>query len=279
MLEVPDRHDPPVAASPDHRAARWRPSPNFGTRYDGKTINSIVLHYTGMSDGAAAEDWLCAAESGVSSHYLVHEDGAVVQMVREVDRAWHAGIGCWHGESDMNSVSVGIEIVNRGHLEWGEGEPNGPLPPFPAAQIDAVIALCLDVMARRGIPAGRVLGHSDLAPHRKRDPGEAFPWARLCEQGIGLCVEAERIVPGRSLRSGDAGADVTAFQVMLAKVGFAVEPSGDYCRHTEMTARAFQRHWRPERVDGVADMSTLETLRRLAEVVDSEKSVAAPPRR
>ena len=279
MLNAPARDEAPSEIRVEHPGARWRASPNFGTRYDGKTIDSIVLHYTGMTDGAGAEDWLCAEESGVSSHYLVHEDGSVVQMVREIDRAWHAGIGCWHGERDMNSVSVGIEIVNRGHLDWGDGEPDAPLPPFPDMQIEAVVRLCHDVMRRRGIAASRVLGHSDLAPHRKRDPGEAFPWARLCEEGIGLCVEAEPIAGGPFFGRGDAGAPVRAYKAMLAFVGFDIEPTPEFCERTEMTTRAFQRHWRPERVDGVADMSTITPLNRLAREVDSEESVAATPRR
>ena len=247
-------------ARTDFAEATWRPSPNFGTRYDGKTIDSIVLHYTGMRNGPAAEDWLCDPASGVSSHYLVHEDGRAVQMVREVDRAWHAGIGCWHGERDMNSVSVGIEIVNRGHLDGAEGDE---LDPFPDAQIETVIALCEDVVRRWTIDPNRVLGHSDLAPHRKRDPGEAFPWGRLCEHGIGPCVDPEPIGGGRFLQRGEAGEPVAALQAMLAMLGFEIEPTGRFCEHTEVTVRAFQRHWRPERIDGVADASTVTTLHRL----------------
>ena len=270
MLQVVGRGDVAV----DFAGARWRPSPNFGTRYSGKTIDSIVLHYTGMADGPGAEDWLTNPEARVSSHYLVHEDGEVVQMVREVDRAWHAGIGCWHGERDMNSVSVGIEIVNRGHLSWGEGEADGPLDPFPDAQIEAVIALCLDVIGRHGIEPTRVLGHSDLAPHRKRDPGEAFPWTRLCEARIGLCVEPSPVGGGRFFTLGDTGQPVAALQSMLALLGFEIEPSGLFDHHMAMTVKAFQRHWRPALVDGVADVSTIETLHRLLQAAESEKSVA-----
>ena len=250
-------------ARTDFAEATWRPSPNFGTRYEGKTIDSIVLHYTGMADGQGAEDWLCDPQSGVSSHYIVHEDGRAVQMVREVDRAWHAGIGCWHGERDMNSVSVGIEIVNRGHRDWSDGEESGPLDPFPDAQIDTVIALCRDVIDRWRIDRNRVLGHSDLAPHRKRDPGEAFPWERLCDAGIGPCVEAEPIAGGRYMQRGERGQAVAALQSMLALLGFEIEPTGEFCEHTEVTVRAFQRHWRQELVDGVADASTVTTLHRL----------------
>ena len=255
---------PPVVSEVvDHAQAAWRASPNFGTRYDGKTIHSIVLHYTGMEDGQGAEDWLCDPASGVSSHYIVHEDGRVVQMVRETDRAWHAGIGSWHGECDMNSVSVGIEIVNRGHASWAEGAEEGPLDPYPDAQIGSVIALCRDVIDRRDLDPANVLGHSDLAPHRKRDPGEAFPWGRLCEEGIGPCVEPAPLGGGRFMQRGDGGEPVAALQAMLAVLGFAIEPTGEYCEHTEVTVRAFQRHWRQSLVDGIADASTVDTLHRL----------------
>ena len=253
----------PELARTDFAGARWRASPNFGARYDGKAIDAIVLHYTGMEDGRGAEDWLCDPGSGVSAHYLVHEDGAVVQMVREVDRAWHAGIGCWHGERDMNSVSIGIEIVNAGHRHWGPEDTDAPLDPFPEPQVEAVVALCLDAMRRHDIASSRVLGHSDLAPHRKRDPGEAFPWSRLCEAGIGPCVEPTPIAGGRFLQRGETGQPVAALQAMLATLGFDIEPTGDYCEHTEVTVRAFQRHWRPGLVDGIADASTIDTLYRL----------------
>ena len=263
MSPLPSLRRPASSGTTDFGAAAWRPSPNFGTRCDGKTIHSIVLHYTGMDSGEGAEDWLCDPASGVSSHYLVHEDGRVVQMVREVDRAWHAGIGSWHGERDMNSVSVGIEIVNRGHVDWDEQGTDGPLDPYPDEQIESVIALCRDVIDRHSLDPANVLGHSDLAPHRKRDPGEAFPWDRLCEAGIGPCVEPSPIGGGRFLQRGDSGEPVAAMQSMLALLGFAIEPTGLYCEHTEVTVRAFQRHWRRELVDGVADASTIDTLHRL----------------
>ena len=254
-----------VPAASEHPGARWRPSPNYGTRYHGKTIDAIVLHYTGMQNGEGAEDWLCDPTSGVSSHYLVHEDGEIVQMVREIDRAWHAGIGCWHGERDMNSVSIGIEIVNAGHRDWDDDADTGPLPAFPKEQIASVIALCLGAMRRWSIAGDRVLGHSDLAPHRKRDPGEAFPWDQLCDEGIGICIDPTPVGEGEQL-------PVMTMQTMLRDIGFDIAPSGEFCPHTEMTVRAFQRHWRRERVDGVADGSTCDTIRRLhAECAGSQR--------
>ena len=155
----------------DHRSALVRPSPNFGERKDGKKVTAIILHYTGMPDGKGAEDWLCNSDSEVSSHYLVHEDGRIVQMVAEADRAWHAGKSYWHGERDLNSVSVGIEIVNPGHILGYR--------PFPAKQISAVIRLCRGIALRHGVTPAMVLAHSDIAPGRKTDPGPYFSWGRL----------------------------------------------------------------------------------------------------
>ena len=263
MLDTVQDAAPLPPVTPDHDGAAWRASPNFGHRHDGRAIDAIVLHYTGMSTGEAAEDWLCDPASSVSSHYIVHEDGRTVQMVREADRAWHAGVGCWHGERDMNSVSVGVEIVNRGHCDWPADATSGPLEPFPDAQIAAVILLCRSIMGRHAVPPERVVGHSDLAPHRKRDPGEAFPWPLLAAAGIGRMVAPVPIAGGRFLASGDAGEPVAALQAMLAMLGFECEPTGTYCERTEIVVRAFQRHWRPARIDGVADVSTIQTLHAL----------------
>jgi len=154
----------------------WCPSPNFGERKSA--IDMLLIHYTGMHSGQAAVNWLCAPESGVSCHYLVDVDGAITQMVCESKRAWHAGKSCWQGVEDINSCSVGIEIQNAG--------PLADFPEFPLAQIDAVIVLSKDIISRHGILAERVLGHSDVAPGRKIDPGEKFPWARLADHGVGL---------------------------------------------------------------------------------------------
>ena len=215
----------------------------------------IVLHYTGMATGAGAEAWLCDPASEVSSHYLVHEDGRIVQMVRESDRAWHAGKGSWFGRADINSCSVGIEIVNPGHTLG--------YPGFPRGQIDAVIGLCKGIIGRHPIPAQRVLAHSDVAPGRKIDPGEKFPWQVLFAAGVGHMVTAAPIRRGAVLKAGDAGAEVEVLQSMLALYGYGVEISGVFDRQTEIVVEAFQRHFRPRLVDGVADGSTIRTLQRL----------------
>ncbi|ODT07010.1 MAG: N-acetylmuramoyl-L-alanine amidase [Mesorhizobium sp. SCN 65-20] len=240
---------------PDHPHADVRVSPNFGPRREGMKPDMIVLHYTGMETGDGAEAWLCNPASEVSSHYLVHEDGRIVQMVREGDRAWHAGKSSWGGQSDINSCSVGIEIVNPGHA-FG-------YPPFPERQIDAVIALCRGIIGRHSIAAERVLAHSDVALGRKIDPGEKFPWRNLHEAGVGHWVAPSPRNGRQALRSGDAGSAVEELQSMLALYGYGVEITGQYDAQTETTVQAFQRHFRSRCVDGVADSSTLSTLRRL----------------
>jgi N-acetylmuramoyl-L-alanine amidase len=241
--------------APDFAGGEVRVSPNFGPRRDEQRPDCLILHYTGMETGDAAEAWLCTPASEVSSHYLVHEDGRVVQMVRESDRAWHAGRGSWRGRSDVNSFSIGIEIVNPG--------PLGGFPPFPEAQIDMVALLCRDICARHGIPPHRVLAHSDIAPGRKSDPGERFPWAMLATQGVGHFVEPAPIQGGRFLAPGETGQPVEALQSMLSLYGYGLEINGLFDEETRISVEAFQRHFRPARVDGIADRSTIETLHRL----------------
>lgn len=241
--------------APDQPGAEIRVSPNFGPRRGTDAPDMIVLHYTGMETGAGAEAWLCDPASEVSSHYIVHEDGRVVQMVRESDRAWHAGKSSWQGVADINSCSIGIEIVNRGHVLGYHA--------FPRRQVEAVIALCLGICARHSVAPERVLAHSDVAPGRKIDPGEKFPWGALAEAGVGHFVAAAPIRRGRVIGHGDAGAEVEELQSMLALYGYGVEISGRFDRQTQTVVAAFQRHFRPRRVDGMADGSTVRTLRRL----------------
>lgn len=236
----------------EHAGAEVRVSPNFGPRRDGMRPDMIVLHYTGMQSGEAAEMWLCNPESEVSSHYIVHEDGRIVQMVRETDRAWHAGRSSWRGVTDINSCSIGIEICNPGH-EFG-------YPDFCAPQIEAVIALCAGISMRHGVAPERVLAHSDVAPGRKRDPGEKFPWAALHAAGIGHLVPPAPVRGGRFLTAGESGEPVEALQSMLALYGYGLEITGFFDAATQAVVEAFQRHFRPALVDGVADRSTIETL-------------------
>ena len=244
-----------MSFEPDYRNARVRPSPNFGERRDCIKPDTIILHYTGMATAQGAEDWLCDTRSQVSSHYLVYEDGAVVQMVPEKARAWHAGKSYWHGETDMNSRSVGIEIANPGH-DLGYSD-------FPDVQIDAVIDLCRDIIARWSIRVERVLAHSDIAPSRKIDPGEKFPWRRLAEAGVCFYVEPGTCAGGKVLSFGDEGGAVAQFQSGLTRVGYGISVTGTYDAETVTVVKAFQRRFRPDRVDGVADAATQDTLLRV----------------
>lgn len=236
-------------------AADCVPSPNHTARRLGSDPEMLVLHYTGMGGGEAAVRWLCDPSSGVSCHYLVHEDGRVVQMVPEDRRAWHAGAGSWRGLDDINSRSIGVEIVNPGH-EHGYCD-------FPPEQIAAVVDLCLECIGRWPIRPEFVLAHSDVAPERKADPGEKFPWDQLFAKGIGHYVEPSPLEGGRFLSEGDEGEPVAAFQSMLSAYGYGVPVHGRFDEATRFATVAFQRHFRPERVDAVADVSTIKTLHRL----------------
>ena len=225
------------------------PSPNFDSRTAPPSV--LVLHYTGMKTGREALDRLRDPAAKVSSHYLVEEDGRVFRLVAEERRAWHAGASYWRGRRNLNGESIGIEIVNPGH-EWG-------YRPFPEAQIAAVIALVADIRTRWDIEDRDIVGHSDVAPDRKDDPGELFPWKRLAEAGHGLWAEWPP-APGASIGEGEEGAAVFALQAGLTRLGFDLPPSGRFDAATTVAMRAFQRHWRPERVDGIADGETRARL-------------------
>ncbi|GJE25230.1 N-acetylmuramoyl-L-alanine amidase [Methylobacterium organophilum] len=235
-------------------AEKVLPSPNHGER-SGTAPDMLILHYTGMENAALALARLRDPAAEVSAHYLVYEDGRAVQLVPEARRAWHAGRAVWMGETDINSRSIGVEIVHPGH--------DGGLPPYPEAQIAGVIALCRDIVARWRIPAARVLAHSDVAPERKEDPGENFPWDRLAAAGIGHHVPPCPIRDGRFLSRGESGQPVEALQAMLALYGYDQPVTGLFEARTEAVVTAFQRHFRQARVDGVADSSTITTLRDL----------------
>ena len=212
------------------------PSPNFNDRL--LPIGMVVLHYTGMTSGAAAIDWLANPQSGVSAHYVVAEDGQVLQMVDESKRAWHAGRSWWRGVTDVNSASIGIEIVNPGH-EFG-------YVPFPAAQMEAVHALVAEITTRHAILPANVVGHSDIAPTRKEDPGELFDWPRLARAGLAAtsrpCMDPNWSDPG--------------FMAALGRYGY------DIFAPTEAVI-AFQRHHRPAKFVGVIDAETRTILRGL----------------
>jgi N-acetylmuramoyl-L-alanine amidase len=239
--------------TPDFAPARVVASPNHDERKSA--IDILLLHYTGMKSGEAACARLCDPIPKVSAHYLVYEDGRVDQLVPEARRAWHAGAGSWHGMTDINSRAIGVEIVNPGH-DFGYRD-------FPDVQIEAVIELCRDILKRHPIPATRVLAHSDIAPERKQDPGEKFPWARLAAADVGRWIEPMPIGTDTGLKPGDRGAQVADLQRALARFGYAADVTHVYDTSTAEIITAFQRHFRPARVDGLADVSTRNTLARL----------------
>ena len=243
--------------------ARDVPSPNFDERRAPPDM--LVLHYTGMRTADAAIQRLCDPVAKVSAHYVVDEDGAILRLVPEERRAWHAGQGAWQGETDCNAGSIGVEIVNPGH-EFGYRD-------FPEAQIDSVVSLISDIRTRWTIPDVRIIGHSDLAPDRKQDPGERFPWKRLASVGHGLWFEPapERIAAlGPPLGVGDEGLGVIVLRAGLHRLGYALQPGGNYDGATRLTVEAFQRHWRPAQVDGVADGETRATLMGVLQLATAE---------
>ncbi len=213
------------------------PSPNHDDRPDGAPVDMLILHYTGMRSGPAAIDRLCDPAAKVSAHYAVEEDGRVFRLVPESRRAWHAGISHWRGANGLNARSIGIEVVNPGH-EHG-------YRPFAALQMAALCDLCLGILARHPIPAWNVVGHSDVAPDRKEDPGEFFDWEGLAANGVGLWPRAAGRDDGDALR-------------LLGAIGYRTDLPLTVLLH------AFQRHWRPGRVDGVADAETLARLHAVA---------------
>jgi N-acetylmuramoyl-L-alanine amidase len=207
-----------------------------------------------MESADAACRWLCAPHAKVSCHYLVDELGNITQMVGEEMRAWHAGVSYWAGERDINSHSVGIEIHNQGHSHG--------YPDFPEEQMRAVIALSQDIVTRHQISPDRVLAHSDVAPRRKIDPGEKFDWRRLHESGVGLWVMP---VPADdpAIPTLNDTATIRELQRRLGLYGYGIDETGELDSQTSIVIKAFQRHFRPERVDGIPDRSTIATLDRL----------------
>lgn len=242
-------------STPDYEAAMLAPSPNFGPRPDHQTAKLLILHYTGMPDDDQALSWLQNPKSQVSCHYFVHQNGSVLQLVSESNRAWHAGVSSWQGDTDINSRSIGIEIANPGHDHGYHA--------FAGIQIEAVKELCDEIIRRHAIRPEHVLAHSDIAPERKEDPGELFPWAYLAENGVGHFITPKPLGDGRFFQLGDEGEPVAALQAMFQLYGYGCPQSGHFCAVTRAVVCAFQRHFRPELVDGIADQSTIATLHEL----------------
>jgi N-acetylmuramoyl-L-alanine amidase len=218
-------------------------SPNQDARPEGTKVDILVLHYTGMRTADEALSRLCDPDAKVSAHYTVAQDGRVYRHVPEERRAWHAGISYWAGERNVNARSIGIELVNPGH-EFG-------YEPFPETQIAALIDLVSGIRERHAIPQERVIGHSDVAPARKQDPGELFPWRELAEFDIGIWPDfSRRLAP-------NGGAEKA-----LARIGYGLPPEVDV--PMDAVVAAFQRHWRPSKVDGAMDDETAYRLAALA---------------
>ena len=232
------------------------PSPNIEPRRAGLTPSILLLHYTGLPTVERSIEVLSREDCKVSCHYVVDLDGRVTQMVAESDRAWHAGVSIWAGETDINSSSIGIEIHNVGH--------NAGYPDFPARQMESIIDLCADICSRHDIRADRVLAHSDVAPGRKIDPGEKFDWKLLAAHGIGLWCEPAPVDPNDAgLGTGTSDPCVKQFQTKLIEYGYGTPDHGTIDEQTAIVIAAFQRHFRPARVDGRLDASTELTLDRL----------------
>ena len=233
------------------------PSPNQNERK--LPVSLLVLHYTGMESGAAALDRMRNPDAQVSAHYMVEEDGRVFRMIEEDRRAWHAGVSEWMGITDVNSASIGIEIVNGGH-DFG-------LPEFPDVQINALISLCKRIIVDHNIQPQGVVGHSDIVPDRKDDPGEKFPWSGLAAAGIGLWP-GEGNGDRRVLFSpNDRDRGIAILQRALAGIGYAVETDGVMSGLMVAVIRAFQRRFRQDKVDGEVDMETFDLIVRVAQMV------------
>jgi N-acetylmuramoyl-L-alanine amidase len=211
------------------------PSPNFDERL--LPVTMLVLHYTGMPDFAGALARLKDPQAKVSAHYLVAEDGQILRLVAEEKRAWHAGRSWWRGVTDVNSASIGIEIVNPGH-EFG-------YRPFPEEQVDALLPLVADIVKRHEIRPVNVVGHSDIAPARKEDPGELFPWARLARLGLAMPRPVSNLIDPNWTDGG--------FLLALERYGYDV-------RDAKKAVIAFQRRFRPESLDGIIDGETRAIL-------------------
>jgi N-acetylmuramoyl-L-alanine amidase len=229
-----------------------RLSPNFDARPGA--VEMLILHYTGMQSAVAAIERLCDPAAKVSAHYVVEEDGKVWRLVAEERRAWHAGVSSWRGKTDINALSIGIEIVNPGH-EFG-------YRPFPELQMAAVEELARGILARHPIPARNVVGHSDVAPLRKQDPGELFDWPRLAGAGIGFWPDFRAATAQLSVSTAE-------IQRLLAQIGYGCPQSGDLDAETAAVVAAFQRHYRPSRVDRIADDETRQRIAVLARALQS----------
>ncbi len=242
-----------------------QPSPNWNDRpvpgdQGRPLVDTVILHYTGMQTGTEALERLCSVGSGVSAHYLIEENGDIFELVAPEKRAWHAGVSSWQGRENINDTSIGIEIVNPGH-EFGYRD-------FPDQQIDRLIELLGFLKKRFNVPVARFLGHSDVAPARKQDPGERFPWQHLADHDFGLWANLNTNSATVITKKGMINPDVALLNKSLAMIGYAVSAGETFSQETFDALSAFQRHWRPGKVDGQLDQGTLAALDNIASKMD-----------
>ncbi len=234
-------------------------SPNWNRRPSGSVIDTVILHYTGMKTGLEALHRLCDPAAEVSAHYLIEEDGRVFQLVAEENRAWHAGISSWQGRENINHTSIGIELVNPGH-EFG-------YQPFPKEQIDSLLELLAGIKARYRIPTARFLGHSDIAPDRKSDPGPLFPWQYLADHGYGIFSAKEAFDQTLIPRNPTETAAFDKLNKQLVIVGYPKKNCATIDGSAAQALAAFQAHWRPAAVTGTFDIGTAVVLNDIAEMI------------
>lgn len=241
------------------------PSPNHDARK--LPITMLVLHYTGMESGKVALERLIAPASKVSAHYVVEEDGTIIQLVDEGRRAWHAGISSWNGITDVNSASVGIEIVNGGH--------DFDLPEFARPQLTSLIRLSKKIVSAYNIRESNIVGHSDIAPARKKDPGEKFPWKELAKRGVGFWPSGVKPDQRNLFERGSADRAISILQRGLAFIGYDVEVNGRLDAQTSDVLAAVQRRYRTDLINGNIDMQTVEVVTALADAKKAESGNAA----
>lgn len=247
------------------------PSPNCDDRippegHDRPVIDTVILHYTGMDTAEAALERMCDAGAEVSAHYMIDEEGRTFELVPPEKRAWHAGVSSWQGREGLNHTSIGIELVNPGH-ELG-------YPDFAEAQIQSLLALLRRLQERFNIPSNRYLGHSDVAPDRKADPGEKFPWQRLAKEGFGVWLTSgcdATLTNKKTIiaKKGMMGSEIASLNKLLVLAGYSVPVNEEFSQMTVDALIAFQRHWHQESVHGYLDEDTLLVLKDIAKQLNS----------
>lgn len=231
---------------------------------DTPTVDTVVLHYTGMKSAQAAIKRLCDPKAEVSAHYLVEENGVTHLLVDPTTRAWHAGVSYWQGREGLNHSSIGIELVNPGH-EFG-------YVPFPTEQISSLVELLTELKTEFAIPISRFIGHSDIAPARKMDPGEYFPWELLAQYGFGVWPKSSTKNETILAKKGMVGPTVEWLNQSLSKIGYSVPVQTEFSSITETALAAFQRHWRPSAVTGSLDVGTKLALQEVEEQIETNKN-------